>query len=639
MIMASFYKGFMDEDFRYLAVSCILCFICTSGFANFAYFVAFLLLISTSILFIFISDNKRITKKNILLVFLYFMTLGSILSWDLLYTPLGLLSERGAFTSSLRGWILWQSVPLVDVLRNAPEASQFYFPETFVYGTLLKPIFVILSFVPLAFILIPLLMRPTKKVALLLGFLALITAFLIQKATQPFTNIGLFVFSLPIVEALRSYQKVAIYYPAILSFLTAICLKDLIWMAKYNRLFKMILVALIISTLLYPLPFFLGRFQQDMSSNSESDYSFLVKIPDYYYSLFNYLNNQSGDFKCAYLPLGRVIGIGWSTYPEWGYLGFDITTFLSNKPVIPSWNLFDVFNLGYNYNEYPPESLPKLLGVLNVKYILFNKDTGYQYIHNIKNEMKYMLDNNIIELTGKFGNVDVYKLSDDYYIPHIYQVTRIVFINGTITNMIYSLGEDDDFNNKSAYILSSDINKNFFLYCKIMKSTIDYSYKNSPKEVSDNYFLLKNSTLHNPVLSMSSENVSLAFKKITPTKYLISINATEPFLLVLSESYHPLWRAYINDLDASSSGFDVKDIKYILSKPLQEDYHLRVNGYANGWYIDPKSITGNETISLTLNFLPQSIFYLGIIISLITFILCLFYLSYRLYNGHCLKIK
>jgi hypothetical protein len=474
-------------------------------------------------------------------------------------------------------------------------------------------------------------MKPSGKGVALLGFITIFDAFFIQKAAPPFTDIGLFIFSLPLLDSLRSYPKMAIYFPAILSFFAAACFKILIARTQNgsSKVYAMIVIILVFITLLYPLPFLTGKFQQDMSENDRSNYSYLVKIPDYYYLLFNHLNNQSGDFKCVYLPLGEVIGIGWSAYPEWGYFGYDITTFLSKKSIIPSWFLLNVFDISYNYNDYPKESLPKLLGMLNVKYILLNEDTGYQYINNIKNELKYMIDRHIINHIRNFGNIKIYELSDEYYIPHIYPAKHIIFINGTKTNMIYFLGENNNFNNSSVCILASDLNSDNFLYSKIMKFNDHNIYSHY---YNDNIFL-SNITMLKPVLSLSNENVSLIYNRINPTKYSVSINnATEPFLLVLSESYHPFWKAYANDSDTSNRTFDIRDIKYLFYDPLQEDFHFKVNAYANGWYIDPKDITNNGNISITLNFLPQSIFYLGIIVSILTLVLCLCYLCYRSYN-------
>ncbi len=142
----------------------------------------------------------------------------------------------------------------------------------------------------------------------------------------------------------------------------------------------------------------------------------------------------------------------------------------------------------------------------------------------------------------------------------------------------------------------------------------------------------------------------ITFKKINPTKYNVLIeNATEPFFLVFSESFHPQWKAYIeddrtkdndfNDIIAQYDNvkvkearhemtFSPKDVFYLLETPMDEKNHFTANGYANSWYIDPKEIDkdGDGNFTVTLYFKPQSYFYLGLAISITTLILCILYL-------------
>lgn len=143
----------------------------------------------------------------------------------------------------------------------------------------------------------------------------------------------------------------------------------------------------------------------------------------------------------------------------------------------------------------------------------------------------------------------------------------------------------------------------------------------------------------------------LTFKKVNPTKYIISVeNATKPFFLVFSESYHPRWKLYVEDRPANFTKiiekypninveeaehewykFTPGDIIYLFRKPsLNETYHFKANGYANAWYINPQKFDkdGDGRLTITIYFLPQSLFYLGLIISSITFIVCIGYLLY-----------
>ncbi len=143
----------------------------------------------------------------------------------------------------------------------------------------------------------------------------------------------------------------------------------------------------------------------------------------------------------------------------------------------------------------------------------------------------------------------------------------------------------------------------------------------------------------------------IIFKRVNPTKYIVNVeNATKPFFLVFSESYNPGWKIYsmnkntalekviakypdVNVEEAKNSWykFTPQDVVYLLRKPaINESYHFKANGYANAWYINPEKINkdGSGNFTLTIYFRPQSYFYLGLFISLITFILSLGYLFY-----------
>ena len=103
----------------------------------------------------------------------------------------------------------------------------------------------------------------------------------------------------------------------------------------------------------------------------------------------------------------------------------------------------------------------------------------------------------------------------------------------------------------------------------------------------------------------SSDNISVAYEKINPTRYVVQVNASKPFFLVFSESYNKDWIAYIE------------------GEQIPNEYHYIANGFANSWYINK---TGSYVI--TLEFWPQKLFYLGATISITTFIICVLYISW-----------
>jgi hypothetical protein len=96
----------------------------------------------------------------------------------------------------------------------------------------------------------------------------------------------------------------------------------------------------------------------------------------------------------------------------------------------------------------------------------------------------------------------------------------------------------------------------------------------------------------------------ISFQKLNPTKYIVHANASTPFSLILSESYHKDWVAYVD------------------GQQVPDEYHFTANGYANGWYINK---TGMFTI--TLEFWSQNLFYIGSAISIVTLILCILFVS------------
>jgi len=159
------------------------------------------------------------------------------------------------------------------------------------------------------------------------------------------------------------------------------------------------------------------------------------------------------------------------------------------------------------------------------------------------------------------------------------------------------------------------------------------------------------------------------FRRINPTKYSIkSVNINDKQDLSFLESFDKQWNLYLNPIKSNSKDcnviqeynnegknikeceytqkfFEGEELSYLWKQPVFEDSHKLVYDYANQWTIDPEYIKanfdksyykenpdGSIDIELTLYFKPQSYFYLGIIISGTTLILCLGYLGYVFYR-------
>ena len=112
----------------------------------------------------------------------------------------------------------------------------------------------------------------------------------------------------------------------------------------------------------------------------------------------------------------------------------------------------------------------------------------------------------------------------------------------------------------------------------------------------------------------SSEEVNidnqpaLAISKVNPTKYKVSVNgARGPYNLIFNESYDSCWKLYLD------------------GKPISESDHYMVNGYANLWHIRPEDTDSRENYELIVEFYPQRIFIICVVLSVSTLLIAILY--------------
>lgn len=114
---------------------------------------------------------------------------------------------------------------------------------------------------------------------------------------------------------------------------------------------------------------------------------------------------------------------------------------------------------------------------------------------------------------------------------------------------------------------------------------------------------------------------AITFNKLNPTKYTVSVgNVKDPYNLIFSESFNSDWKVYIATCTTTCN-----PLQSFTTKSIPEERHYLVNGFANGWYILPSDNINNANYSIIIEYLPQRLFYLGGIISLITLIILLVY--------------
>ncbi|MFA5993857.1 MAG: carbohydrate binding domain-containing protein [Parcubacteria group bacterium] len=132
---------------------------------------------------------------------------------------------------------------------------------------------------------------------------------------------------------------------------------------------------------------------------------------------------------------------------------------------------------------------------------------------------------------------------------------------------------------------------------------------------------------------------AITFDLVNPTKKRVHIQgATTPFYLAMSESFHPQWQLQLNN--GKVNGLLASWAPCVRPDKVGEQFHYKLNDFLNGWYVEPeklcqnnntaciKNADGSYDIEMTLEFFPQRWFYLGLLISGTTLLVCLAYLLY-----------
>jgi hypothetical protein len=389
----------------------------------------------------------------------------------------------------------------------------------------------------------------------------------------------------------RSSDKLFAFYPYFVIMLALFGYNKIKWNYKY------ILLPLLLGPSIF---FIIGGVENFMSKKVVSsidgyEYRYTTQIPkEYYYIQSKYFNGtEPTSTTIISLPYAVVNSTNWVNYPKWHYVGNDVTRFLWNKNQIIA-NTYDhpVLENKFSFRDFneletgTKEELLFLIQKFSGEYVIFHKDITADWL-----EKSQYIKGKIEELE-KSG--DLSKLEDNEYFN------------------LYKLAD-----------------KNLY-----------------------------------PVIYADNSNVK--FHRINPTKYKISIqNIKSDTYIRFNQSFNKLWNLYssqdqkecdqlknynINSFKTTECKFDRKffegeELSYLWKQPVFEDSHQLVYDYANQWTIDPEYIKanfdksyykenpdGSIDIELTLYFKPQSYFYLGIIISGTTLILCLGYLGYAFYR-------
>jgi hypothetical protein len=570
-----FIKFITTEKNIYGALFALTILLGSSGFGNMAFVLSFSIFLS--IIFLAFAVTGIIKIKKSLIARIFALGLFSFLIsayWFLPVFPSVKSGVEGLQNSDVLefGYVIRHTAsPLLNTLGMIYYSGD-YFPDNFPYESLyfLKKIIIALAFLPVILISFGLFQLKSfqniyKKYFLAFGAALIVMVMFIARVTEPFKVINHYLFNIWGMETLRGFDKTAVYFPFILASLLLIILSQL----KSKKW----LTAAMLVILLLPLPFYLGKIQQNMSYRfanaspknkdfKKSGLSFLVKIPDEYYKIQKTINNDSEKVNIFTLPYSSNDGSGISNFPKWKMYGTDITKFLYNKTLLPGnagyfsdWNFAQAFN-----DENNPDNrwLIKILGMMDVKYVIYHKDSTEDSVARSQEKMKNLEQDGLMKNLNDNDYFTLYEIKKDYILPYI-------------------------------------------------------SWQNENLPVTSDL-----ARIDGKLDGIKNNSQASEFREINPKKFEVQWDKNmSGKILVLSESYDSNWKAY-----AVSGNGEEKEIKN----------HIVARGYANGWQMN-NADTGNQNIDhILIEYYPVRLMTRGLYISIATALFLLGYLLVYYYG-------
>lgn len=602
--------------------------------------VTFIIIIPIVLYFIyeFLIQNNKI--KVIKLIFFISCVSFFLSAWWIVAMVLALLSLPTFFshvTGSSSEVLIFASERLT--ISNTIRLWGYYFEQLTpnLISFVSSKSSIILGFISAILAFSALMFQQKNKFVSFFGILAVIGAIFSLGIGSHFGNIYNLIWDIfPPFKVLRQPYKFVGILSFAYSILIGFALVSLYSILRTKFLKVVLIISALLLVFLISYPFITGEYYifTNQPVNTQIDKHFQdslepVDIPLDYINLREYLKSQNTEFRILILPEETwLLKYKWSPYDL-----AEILKYTSPKPVLYGGpmistafpNSLDTIESIYSIiNQNSSLQSGKILGTMNVRYLLVRNDTE-NYIGQIIYPAPYVKNiiNNQegIQLEKTFGNLDIYRVSDKYFLPHIYTVDKFIFMKNITDTHIYITS--------AASIIGDSII--FSLDQLTPNQTVQLKHI-SEKSIYDN------------LTSVHSYHPNIYFSRINPTKYEISVtNATKPFFLVFSESNSPGWQAYIN-VDKTQCNpihayknvnvteckdkikfFEIGDLtRTLLEESIPEKNHFIANGYANAWYIDSPSNDQNFTV--TLYYKPQSYFNIGLMVSGITFIFCIGYL-------------
>ena len=461
-------RGLQTQKWKYLFLMVILSIIFTPMALNPAYLIVGWLFVLLYGLFYVLKNRKQ---KQILRFFTRFTLFLIVIEFLInLWWILPLINNfrdeiSGAIAigGSLEVFNYWSSqtsiLNLSRLLGPWPftainPAGDPYFIWSSVYFT---PLFILLGFIPLFIALISFIddrINQFKEKSFFL-FLFILGLFLAKGSHFPFGNVNLTIFkTIPFMDIFRGqYDKFGIIIVVGYAILFGGGIQALEQFLKKKNLFLakiVILAVFIISFGIYMWPYWSGDIIYDGGNKTPSA---RIKIPQYLVDFGNWAKLQDQEFKTLSLPHQEGASYSW----DHGYIGGDdpVVHYLKKPLIAITVNTGDVateaylktlFNSFSNIHTFVNPAF--FLGLGNIRYILLHYDLNYEINTpnpNIKAEELDKILSSYQDLSKEFsfGKLTLFKIRDDYFLPHFYIPQNIIYSNGGIESLPEIVGFGD----------------------------------------------------------------------------------------------------------------------------------------------------------------------------------------------------
>lgn len=591
--------------------------------AYYPFVLAFLLLVSyTTYWFL----RSKLTLRKTLKHLSKFVALCAIFSFLLNgYWILPMLPQLGAYASFLPTVPTppyFLSVPLSKCLIQLGYWGFFegykgvpYFPYADFYLT--NPVMVAVLFTLPALAFASLLLRNRDETVLFFGCLTVLGLFLYKGVQPPFGELYQFLLNIPLLKGIRQPHYFGFLVSIGYSYLIGVGIGSICWrlwrpkkskygvstssvplasdkihealalLKKRRFLSSLMLLGVLCIAFLSSWPMLTGAVVNTRP----------WKVPGYYREVSTWLSQDLNNFRVFYLPM-EITKPTYTSY-KWGYGGATtiIHSLISKPVVVGVWGwkpqTFQIVNSTYT-RFYTQNSTGKLMGLLDVKYVLLDKsvDTNSYDWPSLETNLKLIELQPGIRLISTHGEILVFE--NEFFVPHIY-TTKSLLLTEDLKDMIKVVESDGWVPGKSVVLLRDQL------------SPSDYAFVEGLSEQD------------------SEEEVIITVRKLSQTRYSCSVTATGPFFIILGESYDSNWKAYFGEMDWFRSLF---------MHPIPEERHYIANGYANAWYVER---AGSYTI--TIFYQNQSLFYFGLLLSIVTICAALGFLIYgafsNIQSGRC----